>query len=182
MKKGEKTPEETKAKMRETALRSHRIMPSRKGQGKTNDALTIWRMSGGQPWNKGKKLKPLPAEHREKISNALRGEKGYWWKGGRVSLNHSIRRLFKFRDWRKLIYERDNYTCQICGLRGRQIEADHIKKFSLILDENKIKTVEQAEQCEELWNTENGRTLCLPCHKTTDTYGARGYFINQNNI
>lgn len=123
--------------------------------------------------NKGKKLSP---ETRVKLSMALRGDKGYWWKGGRVSLNHAIRRLYKFRDWRKSIFERDDYICQMCGERGNRIEADHIKKFSLILDENNIKTVEQAEKCQELWDFNNGRTLCVPCHKTTDTYGARGYW------
>ena len=32
---------------------------------------------------------------------------------------------------------------------------------------------EEALECTELWDLENGRTLCVPCHKLTDTYGGR---------
>ena len=39
------------------------------------------------------------------------------------------------------------------------------------MEENNIKTLEEAENCEELWNINNGRTLCYPCHYKTDNYG-----------
>lgn len=38
------------------------------------------------------------------------------------------------------------------------------------MKEYNIKNYNEALLCEELWNINNGRTLCLPCHKTTDTY------------
>ena len=34
-----------------------------------------------------------------------------------------------------------------------------------------FKTKEEAIKCNELWDINNGRTLCHPCHRTTDTYG-----------
>lgn len=34
-----------------------------------------------------------------------------------------------------------------------------------IQEENNIKTLEDAENCEELWNINNGRTLCRNCHR-----------------
>jgi len=45
-----------------------------------------------------------------------------------------------------------------------------LNKFGIILKENNIKTFEEALLCEELWNINNGRTLCIKCHKKTDTY------------
>jgi len=43
--------------------------------------------------------------------------------------------------------------------------------LSIILEDNEIKNIDDALGCEELWNINNGRTLCHPCHKMTDTYG-----------
>ena len=34
-----------------------------------------------------------------------------------------------------------------------------------------IKSVDDARKCDELWDTNNGRTLCRDCHRKTDTYG-----------
>ena len=41
------------------------------------------------------------------------------------------------------------------------------------MNEFNILTVDQALACNELWNINNGRTLCKPCHRKTDTYGYR---------
>jgi len=89
---------------------------------------------------------------------------------GKCDLKEIIRHNFRYRKWRSDIYMRDDFTCQICGQRGGKIEADHIKPFSIIIEESNIKTLEQALECKELWDTNNGRTLCLECHKKTDTY------------
>ena len=81
---------------------------------------------------------------KEKMRRApkMRGEKHWSWQGGRLNY------------WRKLVLERDNYTCQDCGLHDKTkgfLEADHTKprkKFpSLQFDIN------------------NGRTLCPNCHR-----------------
>lgn len=89
---------------------------------------------------------------------------------GKCKLQEIIRHNFRYRKWRSDVYVRDDFTCQICGKRGGKIEADHNKPFSIIIEENNIKTLEQALECKELWDTNNGRTLCLECHKKTDTY------------
>jgi len=44
------------------------------------------------------------------------------------------------------------------------------KAFSKILFEYTIRTFEEALACSELWNINNGETLCVECHKETDTY------------
>lgn len=89
---------------------------------------------------------------------------------GKCELKEIIRHSFRYRKWRSDVFMRDDFTCRICGKKGGKIQADHIKPFSIIIEENIIKTLEQALECEELWNIYNGRTLCIECHKETDTY------------
>jgi len=42
-------------------------------------------------------------------------------------------------------------------------------------NERAITTVEEALNCPELWDLSNGRTLCKPCHRKTDTWGKGVY-------
>ena len=101
---------------------------------------------------------------------AVRGEKNNMWKGGITKLGMAIRTCMKYRIWHSDCMTRDDFTCQICGLRGVELHVDHIKSFAQILRENNIKSLEQAMTCEELWNLNNGRVLCVPCHKKTESY------------
>lgn len=39
--------------------------------------------------------------------------------------------------------------------------------LSPIKEENNIKTLEESIYCDELWNINNGITLCIECHKKT---------------
>lgn len=84
------------------------------------------------------------------------GEDNYNWKGGITPINTKIRNSLVYKMWRKNVFERDNYTCQICNQRGNKLHADHIKPFALY---PKLRL-----------SINNGRTLCVPCHKKTDTY------------
>ena len=125
---------------------------------------------GRNCWQKNRPNIDFTPEVRLKISLSRRGEKNPSWKGGRTKFKLILRGGYKYRQWRSDVFTRDDFTCQFCGERGGILNADHIKQLSLILDENNIKTLEDAENCEELWNINNGRTLCVPCHKRTDTY------------
>jgi hypothetical protein len=87
-----------------------------------------------------------------------------------TKLDKIIRKSAEYRIWREIIFKRDNYTCQMCGHKGNEIHADHVKQFALILLENDVKTFDEAVKCIELWDTKNGRTLCVHCHKATPTY------------
>lgn len=105
------------------------------------------------------------------IKVAKRGEECNFWKGGINTLSCSIRKSWKYREWRDFIFKRDNYTCQECGEKdGKLKQAHHIKAFSQLLKENIIHTLEQAINCESLWDINNGITLCIECHKKTDNY------------
>ena len=126
---------------------------------------------------KGKEISYLT---RKKLSDSHKREKCHFWKGGITSLNRAIRTTFEYRQWRCDIFTRDDFACQECEARSGKgkvvyLEAHHIKEFNKMIEENKIKTLEEALNCEELWNINNGITLCRECHKKTDTYGWKKY-------
>lgn len=88
----------------------------------------------------------------------------------KTELNQLIRTYPFYKNWVKLVFERDNYTCKDCGKKGDYIQAHHIKPLSLILFENGIiecnfENLQKALQLDELWDINNGKTLCLKCHK-----------------
>lgn len=101
----------------------------------------------------------------------FKGEKNKKWKGGITPLMNQIRGLREYRKWIIDIFHRDNYTCKLCGARngnGKKIilNADHFPvAFSTIIKEEQINTVEKALSSQKLWDTSNGRTLCVQCHK-----------------
>jgi 5-methylcytosine-specific restriction endonuclease McrA len=115
-------------------------------------------------------LRVASPETRRKMSESLRGSNCHFWQGGITRLSASIRRSYKYRLWRQNIFIRDDYSCRECGVRGGVLNVDHKKTFSEIFHRNNISSVEEALNCSEFWDIENGRTLCRSCHKKTDTY------------
>ena len=102
---------------------------------------------------------------KEKIAEANRGEKSHNWKGGLDNLNRKIRDCAKYKEWRFTIFTRDYFHCQTCKIKGKNLNVHHIKQLAQIIKEHKIDDVEQALSCEELWDINNGITVCEPCHK-----------------
>ena len=99
-------------------------------------------------------------EAKKKMSEAHKGlyigENNPAWKGGITPEYLILRTSSRYQDWRKAVYERDNYTCQICGIRSGNgktvvLEAHHKKSFS--------------EYSELRFEISNGITLCKSCHK-----------------
>lgn len=111
---------------------------------------------GNTPWSK---IHGHSDKTKEKIS---KGNKKT--KQGVTPLRILIRMSPFYKKWRSGVFSRDKWTCQTCQLRGCILEAHHIKPFVKILKEYNIKTVEDALKCEELWNLNNGVTLCKGCH------------------
>lgn len=114
---------------------------------------------------KGTKGMQFSIETKIKMSEAHKGEKCYLWKGGITSLYIQIRRTFKYRLWRSDIFTRDDFTCQECGQCGGKLEVHHIKSFSSIIQKYEITKIEEALNCEELFNINNGITYCKKCHR-----------------
>jgi len=135
-------------------------------------------------WMKGRKH---TKEEREKISKALKGKPRLKMRGennpnwtGLTSIYKQIRDCTEYKIWRMSVYCRDDFKCVDCGTKGGWnkdlkirviLNADHIKAFALILEENNIVTLDEARDCKELWEIKNGRTLCADCHKKTNNYG-----------
>ena len=93
---------------------------------KLNNALAEWRKAGGQPWN----------------------------KVGLTKKTKLLRVKFK-RSIHPLVLKRDDYSCQMCGIRSAKgvptaLQVDHIKPWE--------------EHPEERFNIDNCRTLCSACH------------------
>ena len=88
----------------------------------------------------------------------MKGIKNARWRGGVTPINTAIRHSLEYKLWRNAVFERDGYACIWCGAKG-YLNADHIKPF--------------ADYPELRFAIDNGRTLCIPCHRTTETYGAK---------
>ena len=93
-----------------------------------------------------------PKRCRKCWNKFICGENHWNWKGG-ISEKRSIANP-KYKTWRKSVFERDNYTCQICGYkRGKILNAHHVKSWKKF---PKLRFM-----------VSNGLTLCKKCHYKT---------------
>lgn len=100
-----------------------------------------------------------------------KGEKHGQWKGGVSEFHTKVRRMAEYVAWRSAVFARDRYTCQECKTSGVLLNADHINSFAVIMERNNVRTLNDARRCKELWNVNNGNTLCVACHLLTKTFG-----------
>ncbi len=104
--------------------------------------------------NLGKKAS-LETRIKMRLS-AKRGKYNNMWKGGLTSMAEKVRKSLEYRLWREAVFKRDDWTCQECKVRGEKLNAHHIKPFAWFP--------------ELRFAIDNGITLCVGCHKKTDTY------------
>lgn len=100
--------------------------------------------------------KGMPGYWSGKERPDISGKNCHLWKGGITPEKKKIRGSLKYKTWRTACFERDNYTCRGCGVRGGQLEVHHIKSFSEYPDLRFI--------------IDNGITYCQKCHAKNDWY------------
>ena len=88
----------------------------------------------------------------------IRGERHWNYKGGKGPIRRRLMQQDEYKQWRKQVFERDNYSCVLCGVSGSNsvLHADHIKPWSSHEDLRYV--------------VSNGRTLCIGCHEKTDSF------------
>ena len=96
-------------------------------------------------------------EYKSKSSMAKIGSNNPMWDPNKTDeerdreKSHS-RRFPGYKDFRRKVYERDNYTCQVCGDgKGGNLVAHHLNGFHWDI---KGRT-----------DVDNGVTMCIMCHK-----------------
>jgi len=112
------------------------------------------RLKGKSTWNKG-------------LKGYLAGEKHYNWKGGKITKSQKMHGSVEWKNWRKSVFQRDNYTCQVCYKRGVYLEAHHIK-FS-------------EEFPKVRFDINNGITFCRKCHRIYHKLNGRKTLKNPAN-
>ena len=133
---------------------ANKIGKSHKGRSLSSEhkqKISNTRLSLNIPsWNKGL----TKAENSDRVSYGCKNENHWNWKGGISSEKIKLRQTSEYKLWRKKCFQRDNYSCQDCGLSECYLNVHHIIPFSLLVDTN-----------QNLFNLENGITLCKLCHK-----------------
>ena len=94
----------------------------------------------------------LKISKSHKKSGRFVREKNPAWKGGN-SVKRRYCDSYDVRVWRTKIFERDDFTCQVCKERGCNLNAHHIYSWR--------------EYPELRFDTTNGITLCVACHNKT---------------
>jgi hypothetical protein len=156
--RGEGNPFHGRTHSEETRQRlSERVLPpaSEETRRKISSSLL------GNSRAKGNRYR-LSTAQRDRLSRSKMGPVNHFWKGGITPEHTRIRMSAQYRQWRTAVFERDEYTCLECGARNGNgvavaLQADHIKPFALFPGLR--------------FDLDNGRTLCVPCHRKTPTYG-----------
>jgi 5-methylcytosine-specific restriction endonuclease McrA len=100
-----------------------------------------------------------------------KGSNNAMWQGGITPFRAKIRLLFEYRQWRSDVFTRDSFTCNHCGCIGGKLQAHHVIPLNLLLQKYEITNIEQAICCSEIWNINNGITLCVKCHNEVHKIG-----------
>ena len=150
---------------------------------KANHKLAMKNVVNSGQFKKGRKC----TEKWKIRMSEMRGDKHWHWKGGVTPLHFQIRHHPNSGKWRDLVFKKDKYTCVLCSAKcGNGMEvilnADHYPKtFREIFYVNNIKNIQDAIDCKDFWDVNNGRTLCGKCHKNVTTEWKKKFWTNQFN-
>lgn len=117
-----------------------------------------------KPYSSFLKQKYCSKKCADKNGIRYKGEENVLWKGGTKERDKT-----KQKSWSKQVLERDNFTCQECGIRGGDLHAHHIEDY--ISHEDKR------------WDINNGICLCVKCHyKTYKFYKNQYTELNEKKV
>ena len=133
-------------------------------QWEDNDGRRMWQsnfakvhLSCGTPARENLIKTMQTEEYRKKSSVVKLGDKNPMWKREKTDEERTkekihSRRLPGYKDFRRSVYARDNYTCQICeDSKGGNLVVHHLNGFHWDVN-NRVEV-------------DNGVTLCVACHK-----------------
>lgn len=145
---------------------------------KKGDRLSINTEFGNKPpWNKGLSGKDYKKHYKKGFGGLIKiGSKP--WNKGNYNISRGLKRIlrdcFKMQSWRNSCFRRDNFTCQECGIYGTKLVVHHIVHFESIIRHYNVQSVLDGLFLNELWDINNGVTLCKECHKIKHSKGYRG--------
>lgn len=147
--KGRKLPKEVREKMSKSNL-------GRKVSEETRKKISNANL--GRKYSEEHKRKLSMAHKGKTIASKgvsrlwMRGSNNHNWKGGTYGTERScLMGRVEYKLWRESVFKRDNYTCIWCGQKGGKLNADHIQLWK--------------DFPELRFAIDNGRTLCVGCHK-----------------
>ena len=106
-------------------------------------------------------------ENRIKSSCRQHGINIEDFQGFSTTEQHMARNNTYYKEWKKKVFERDDYTCQCCGKRGGNLNAHHLYNF--------------AEYEDLRYNVENGITFCEKCHLVNYPNSFHSIYGEKNN-
>jgi hypothetical protein len=91
---------------------------------------------------------------------------GFWY--GNVRYNYTIhdmiRKMPECKRWVDGVLNRDNYRDVVTNEICIYPEAHHVIELDDIIKKYNIINMDDARKCKELWDINNGKTLCEKCH------------------
>lgn len=99
------------------------------------------------------------------------GENSHNWNPNKTAEERLIERKYpEYYDWRKKVFERDNYTCQCCDISGSKItlNAHHLNSYHWDI--------------EGRTDLNNGITLCINCHNDFHNKYGRHYNTKEQYV
>jgi len=128
-------------------------IPTRYWLGKTRSVETNKKISQSMMGHK------ISEATKSRIREKLLGENNPNWKGGLYSRPLNGCKGSTYRNWRKDVFKRDDFTCQMCEQVGGKLHAHHIKSW---IKHPKLR-----------FDVTNGLTLCEKCHKNLHSLYSR---------
>lgn len=104
---------------------------------------------------------------RSDLEQWQKNKKNYeydYYKAWRVELEH----MPKYQSWKRDVFTKCGKRCEICG-KTENLEIHHRKSLHLIWQQEDIKDIYQAFECDRLWDVDNGSVLCHECHERMES-------------